>query len=196
MIAEHTISHNRRGMADLSVARSEGLVRPISVVDRVAQDIDQAKVLCIGPRTEGELLNLWAYGFRWQNIRGLDLMSYSPRVDVGDMHALPYPDASFDVIMLGWVLGYSHDPSKAAAEAVRVAKPGAVIAVGQEHHPYSDEEVQKALGYLPGAGRPLVTTESILEAFGDKVGTIYMRHDPEPARRDRVGAVVVVFSVI
>ncbi len=37
------------------------------------------------------------------NIRGLDLFSCSPRIDVGDMHDMRYADNSFDVIFLGWV---------------------------------------------------------------------------------------------
>ena len=56
-------------------------------------------------------------------------MSYSDFIDVGDMHAMPYEDNSFDIVMLGWVLGYSSDPRTVASEAMRVCRPGGYIAV-------------------------------------------------------------------
>src|SRR5437016_1662095 len=79
-IAENTICHNLRGMGDLTVIRSDLLVRPLSVIESLGPE---SKILSIGPRTEGELLNLVAHGFAPENIRGLDLISYSPWVDLG-----------------------------------------------------------------------------------------------------------------
>lgn len=43
---------------------------------------------------------------------------------VGDVQALPFPDASFDVVMSGWVLETVPDPKRAAAEFLRVLAPG------------------------------------------------------------------------
>ena len=42
---------------------------------------------------------LTSAGFDPANIRGLDLISYSSMVDVGDMHDLPYEDDSFDIVI-------------------------------------------------------------------------------------------------
>ena len=41
---------------------------------------------CIGPRNEAEIFMLWSYGFKLENIVGLDLISYSPLIDLGDMY--------------------------------------------------------------------------------------------------------------
>jgi ArsR family transcriptional regulator len=42
----------------------------------------------------------------------------------GDMHALPLPDASFDLVLLLQALPYSEQPERAFAEAARVLRPG------------------------------------------------------------------------
>lgn len=194
-VADMTVRHNQRGMVDLAVARSLTLIRPLMAVDRVSHSLDHAQVLCIGPRTEGELLNLWAHGVRWNHMRGLDLISYSPRIDLGDMHQMPYPDNRWDIILLGWVLAYSNDPARAALEVVRVAKPGAVIAVGIEFSPMSNEQIQAEVGYNPGADQRYTSVDQILSWFGPAVDTVYFRHDVEPEFRDRKGAIVVVFSI-
>ncbi len=49
-----------------------------------------------------------------------------PNVEVreGDMHALPFDDASFDLVVLMHALTYSDTPVKAVAEAARVLRPG------------------------------------------------------------------------
>ena len=101
----------------------------MTVIQPIRWRISEAKVLSIGPRAEGELLNLLAHGFRWRNITGLDMISYSPKIDIGDMHAMPYPDDSFDSVVASRVLGYSESPWRAAAEFVRVTRSGGVIAV-------------------------------------------------------------------
>ncbi|MFP5373466.1 MAG: ArsR/SmtB family transcription factor [Gammaproteobacteria bacterium] len=42
----------------------------------------------------------------------------------GDMHALPLPDASFDLVVLMHALTYAARPAQAVAEAARVLRPG------------------------------------------------------------------------
>src|SRR5262245_20286071 len=54
-ITENTISHNVKGMVDLSVVRSNMLIRPLSVIQTLNAE---SRILSIGPRTEGEILNL------------------------------------------------------------------------------------------------------------------------------------------
>ena len=53
------------------------------------------------------------------------------RVDLvhGDFTALPFADSCFDTVLFHQVLHYAFDPAAALAEAARVAKPGARIAV-------------------------------------------------------------------
>lgn len=48
---------------------------------------------------------------------------------VGDMHALPFGDQSFDAVLLLHTLTYSRRPKQAIAEAARVLRPGGAVAV-------------------------------------------------------------------
>ena len=45
-------------------------------------------------------------------------------VHEGDMHALPFDDATFDLVVLMHALTYADEPAKAVAEAARVLRPG------------------------------------------------------------------------
>lgn len=56
--------------------------------------------------------------------RGLD----GVRFDVADVHALPFPDDSFDVVHAHQVLQHVGDPVRALSELRRVCRPGGVVA--------------------------------------------------------------------
>lgn len=191
-VAPNTISHNLKGLRDLAVNRSHWLVRPLSVIESLPVD---AKILSVGPRTEGELFNLAAHGFALAKVSALDLISYSPRVQVGDMHHMPFADAVFDAVILGWVIAYSEDPRAAAREAVRVVRSGGVIAVGVEYSPQSQEEIVRDVGYLPGAQHRIGNCTEILGYFGETVDHVYLNHDIAPSGRGQVGSLCVIFSV-
>jgi SAM-dependent methyltransferase len=92
-------------------------------------DAQKDSLLIIGPRYETELLLARSLGFRRDAIRGLDTHSYSPLIDVGDMHAMPYQAAAFRNIICGWTLSYSVSPQIAAAEMSRVLAPGGYLIV-------------------------------------------------------------------
>ena len=51
------------------------------------------------------------------------------RAEVGDALALPYDDASFDLVLISEVLEHVPEDERAIAELVRVLKPGGVAAV-------------------------------------------------------------------
>ena len=51
------------------------------------------------------------------------------RFENGDVYALPYPDASFDVTFASAVLGSVAEPERVVAEMVRVLKPGGIVAL-------------------------------------------------------------------
>lgn len=191
-VAENTVWHNLKGLHDMAVNRSHLLVRPLSVMETLPTD---ARILSVGPRSEGELLSLAAHGFTWSRIEGLDLISYSPKVRLGDMHQAPYADGSFDAVIAGWVLAYSEDPARAARELVRITRPGGIIAVGVEYSPLSQEEMVASLGYLPGASKRIGSCEEILGFFGDTVDHVYHQHVIAPADRGRTGNLCVLFSV-
>jgi len=57
----------------------------------------------------------------------------------GDMHALPFRDASFDHVLLLACLGYAREPARAVAEAARVLRPGGnLVAVTLKTHGHED----------------------------------------------------------
>jgi len=61
------------------------------------------------------------------------------RICLGDMHALPFDDESFDDIMLFNALTYSPRPESVLAEARRVLRPGGRVSVMCLHrHDHSD----------------------------------------------------------
>jgi hypothetical protein len=191
-ITENTISHNVKGMADLSVVRSNMLVRPLSVIQSLNAE---SRILSIGPRTEGEIFNLMAHGFSADRIRGLDLISYSPFVDVGNMHEMPYGDSSWDAVIMGWVISYSSEQRRAAMEVVRVTRPGGIVAVGLEWYPpKKKEQILDKLGYALGHSEEPKSTDEVLALFGDHVDRVYVRHDPVE-NLDRVGEIFVIFSI-
>ena len=123
-------SYNRSKLWEFYRVRTEKLMSVLRCIDAVTRD---AKILVIGPRNEAEILLLSLYGFRLQNITGVDLFSYSRLIQLGDMHDLRFPADAFDVVYTAWTLAYSYDLQKACGEILRVAKPGAVIATGMSH---------------------------------------------------------------
>src|SRR4051794_23436020 len=76
VVSETTIGHNRRGLeVDFGSGRSTTLLRPLSVLAPLQGRLGELDVLSVGPRTEGELLNIVAHGFNATRIRALDIMS-------------------------------------------------------------------------------------------------------------------------
>jgi hypothetical protein len=95
-------------------------------------DCERDSLLVIGPRYEPELLMAVGLGWNKNGVRGLDTFSYSPLVDVGDMHQLPYADSSFSSLICAWTLSYSTQPGRAAAEMQRVLRPGGYLVVSMQ----------------------------------------------------------------
>ncbi len=67
--------------------------------------------------------------------------------DVGDMHRLPYPDASFDQVLLLHVLTYSREPAQALREAARVLRPGGLL-MASTLAPHEHQAVSSTYGHL------------------------------------------------
>jgi SAM-dependent methyltransferase len=84
-------------------------------------------VLCVGCRNGLELDAFRERGLG--DVRGIDIFSQRPDIEVMDMHAMTFPDDSFDVVYSSHSLEHSHDLGRVAAELVRVARPGGVLAV-------------------------------------------------------------------
>ena len=191
-VARSTVFHNLRGLRDLAVNRSLFLIRPLSIIESLAVDSD---ILVVGPRTEGEILALVAHGFERSHIRALDLISYSPWVELGDLHEMPYPDDSFDAVVLGWVLAYSDDRARAAAEVLRVLRPGGVVAIGVEWNARTDEEIVAEAGYLPGSATRIGSCPEILALFEPRVDQVILAQDAPTGTDREVAALLAIFTV-
>lgn len=195
-----TLPHNLKSLAQYNT-RIDLLIKPLSVLEQLDAG---SKVLVVGPRNEHDLFTLAAHGF--PNVRGLDLISYSPLIDLGDMHATPYPDDAWDAIVVGWTLSYSSVPAKFAREMIRIARPGAVIAIGVEYSTMSESDAVALSGYsiqertkLP---KRVNSVDEILELFAPHVDRVFFSHDAPRKRshqRDGLAAdvsnVAVIFSI-
>jgi SAM-dependent methyltransferase len=194
-VSANTVRYNLTAFKrPLLLKRTNVLLRPFSVLETLRPD---SAILVVGPRSEDDLLHLRAYGFR--NVRGIDLISYSPHIDLGDMHALPYPDSVFDAVLYGWVLVYSDDPQRVAKEAIRVLKDGGVVGIGAEHYPQrqgapSPERAAEGLGYSIG-GKRINTAERHLELFRGHVKQVFFAHDVRDWIGDRMSNTCLIFAV-
>ncbi len=75
------------------------------------------------------------------------------RFALGDMHALPFDDHAFDVVMLMNCLTYASAPERAVAEAARVLRPGGML-TGVTLHRHAHERVVSAYGHQNQGFRP------------------------------------------
>ena len=128
---DETIVHNKSAFnnlkTDFIMNRIKYLYGPMSAIERINRD---SSILLIGSRTENEFLYLRS--FNHKNIKAIDLISYSPLIEIQDMHNLNFKDSTFDAVIMGWALCYSTHPKKCAIEIIRVLKNDGIVAVGQE----------------------------------------------------------------
>ncbi|MFD0727213.1 ArsR/SmtB family transcription factor [Lysobacter brunescens] len=104
-----------------------------------------------------------------------DRLRRFPNVQVreGDMHALPFPDGHFDLVVLMHALTYAARPAVAVAEAARVLRPGgrlllsslakhehraAVEAYGHVNLGFSDKDLRR---FVEKAGLLIATSETV-----------------------------------
>jgi hypothetical protein len=90
------------------------------------------------------------------------------------------------------VLAYSEERERAAQEILRVARPGATVAIGVEWNPRSDEEIRLEAGYHPGSSERVTSTDEILALFGPAVESVLVRQDA-PAGGSDTRSLVVLF---
>jgi SAM-dependent methyltransferase len=174
-IAHNTLEYNLEGAKSApDLDRPMIMIDAVMGIERVRRDARKLDVLSIGPRSEIEIFGLMAAGFDLDRIRALDLFSYSPYVEIGDMHAMPYQAGSFDVIFLGWVLSYSTDHQKAVSEIVRVSRNRTIVVLAGD---FSDESRDRPI--FKNTTTHMQTCEQLLGLFGGHVGKVYFRHDPE-----------------
>lgn len=90
-------------------------------------------VLCLGPRNGIELERLREAGCT-AGVTGLDLISMSPDIHRGDMHAMPYRAREFGMIWASHVLEHALEPKLVFDEIVRVLKPGGYLFAAYPTH--------------------------------------------------------------
>jgi ubiquinone/menaquinone biosynthesis C-methylase UbiE len=93
---------------------------------------------------------------RWADEHGLQA-----ELVHGDAQQLPFPDASFDAVLMSEVLEHLPDDARALAEALRVLRPGGVLAVSVPHarYPFAWDPVNRiwtAIGGRPIRSGPIV----------------------------------------
>ena len=192
-----TIDHNLRSLSRFNV-RNEKLFYACLHIE----NIEKARTLIIGCRNEEEIFLFKGFGF--DDVSAMDLISYSPHVELGDMHAIDRPDDSVDFLYCAYTIAYSKSPAEAAAEFVRVVRDGGTIAIAVEYAPHEERsDIQRSLlGYDIAPDRSIATADALLDLFGENVGEVHVKYDavqkkyhtatgliPDPS------PVIVVFSV-
>ena len=199
---DHTVKHNLKSIAVFGLTRMDMLIKPIAVMENVSKD---ARILVIGPRNEEDIMNLIGNGFKADNIIGLDLISYSPFIEVGDMHNTRFADSYFDVIICGWTLSYSNEPQKFAHEALRIIKNNGIIAIGIEYSVLTNEQsVNFHGGYhlSPDNFERINSLDQILNLFAGHVKHLYFNHDaPNKISHGdtlvkNVSNIIAIFSIV
>lgn len=186
-VAHNTLEYNLAAAVESpDMDRPNIMIGVVMGIEKVWKNVGNLDILSVGPRSESEIFALMAAGFNPNRIKALDLFSYSPYVDIGDMHAMPYPAQSFDVVLLGWVLSYSKDQAKVAGEILRVAKPGAIVALAGD---YSDNSRDRPA--FENETTHMQSCDQLLALFQGHIGRVYFRHDPDPPS---VAMVMTVFE--
>lgn len=139
---EQWVTHPTQNIGQV-VFRMDAVLRAQYDLERMGLDIENASVLDVGAANGFGLHAFLLNGFRLDQLHGVDLfedriqsgLRITPGLDirVGDGAALPFPDASFDLVCEQFC--FCHVPDDAgvkeriAAEMLRVTKPGGFILI-------------------------------------------------------------------
>jgi SAM-dependent methyltransferase len=99
------------------------------------------------------------------------------------MHALPFRENEFDVVICGWTLSYSAEPRKAIDEMIRVTRSGGVLAIGVEYSTLTAEEAKRihkgnySIEEFDRLPKRINSVNDIKELVGDRLGEVYFSHD-------------------
>ena len=138
---EGTVTHNKSALVrfpltDFTIKRMDRLIAIIKATEFIG---DNYNFLIIGPRTESDIMKL-KYNYPEGTIRAIDIISYSPWIEIQDAHYTNFNSNSFECIISGWVLKYSTNKEQMMKEMIRVIKNEGLIAIGIE---YLDDQVKK-----------------------------------------------------
>lgn len=135
-------------------------------------NLKKQKILIIGPRNEAEIFSFASRGYLLKNIKAIDLFSYSPLVEVMDMHNLNFEDNYFDIVYAGWVIAYSDNKLKAFSEMERVTKKGGLISLTAGISNKTNEEIIAERGYMIGSCKRLRNLNDLSDLFKESLGQI------------------------
>ncbi len=99
----------------------------------------------------------------------------------GDAEALPFPDAAFDAVLSTFGVMFAPDQERAAAELLRVCRPGGKIGLANWTPDGLAAELFRTVGrHVPpplGLRPPTLwgTEERLRELFGDRIGSLELR---------------------
>jgi ubiquinone/menaquinone biosynthesis C-methylase UbiE len=100
---------------------------------------------------------------------------------VGDAESLPFPDATFDVVLSTFGVIFAPDQEKAAQELLRVCRTGGKIGLANwTPEGFSGENFRITAAYLPplpGLKSPTRwgTAEGLQSLFGDRLTALHLR---------------------
>lgn len=144
-----TIRHNQAQIRTKPYTRTRRVEMFYRIATTPTRDVSNERVLIVGGRAINEFFAATLYGFRWENLTGVDLFSAHPKILSMDMHAMDFPDGTFDVVTMINTLGYSVTPEAAIAESMRVLKPGGRFVFNHSYRGEPDEF--SAAGTIPVA---------------------------------------------
>ena len=196
--SEVTISHNTdpERMFYTEMSRRPDLINlPLRCLNAVKQNAHIMQVATIGCRTEAEIFSLVNAGFNPQNIRGFDLFTNSPFIELGDVTNMNVESEAFDVTICGWVLEFVTELNTAASELLRVTKNGGLIAVGGMHHPISLDRDEYSSRKEHHDRKWYCSVEGIKDLFDITDNEIVFKSDIDAADADKRGDIVVIFKV-
>jgi SAM-dependent methyltransferase len=190
---KNTLKYNLKALnniqVDFSMKRMKWLIFSVLAIESTNYT---SKFLFIGPRTENEILFLKALGYK--NVFGIDIISYSPLITLGDMHKIPFKKSFFDIVICGWTLPYSTKPEDVINEILRVIKKEGIVAFGIEHVPSADlKKMLKSRKIVQSdeldlqeiAKKRINTCDDIIKKIGrNNIKNVFFNHDaPLKGRR-------------
>ena len=136
--------------------------------------LNQCNILCVGCRNMAEIDYFQTQGAK--SVVGIDLYSNHPEILVMDMHHMTFPDNQFDLVYSSHSLEHAYDVQQVVNEMVRVAGPGASIAI----------EMPVCLENQPAADRvDLEKLENLHHLFGPHIRQIlYSEEQPQLSPRN------------
>lgn len=165
------------------------ITMPLCSIDYL--NFEEAKILSVGPRNESELYFIRSLGFQWKNISSIDLISYSSKIKLGDIHETIYKDNQFDVIVCGWVIPYSNNYKKILDEIYRISKNKGVVCIGYTYIPEKKDKIRE---YKFSQNR-FNTNNQITQHYGDKIKNIYFNYDAYEDNKDLKRQSIFVFRL-